>query len=374
MHSLLHTQTLVPAPLETKIRLTFLSIALVDALGGPVENKDRFTFPFHTRMLYNESLCVPEGCWTDDTSMTLCLATSIANNPTQFNEIDQLKIYANWYQEGYMSPISAGGFGCGKITGQALDVYLNMSSQETRWILEEITERLNQDWNAGNLMRLAPVPLVYWKLGDEKVKEYARRSSTVTHPTALCLEVCEMWAMLLANVVRRSQTGNRWTKLDVIHWVAHYPYVHPTLVDSLLPLPHGIPSVPEEVVQRESFYRQHHQLLTIPTSSTAERPLSLPSEVDLPSSGYVLHTVQAALFSFFASSSFEEGALIAVNLGGDADTVGAIYAALAGLWYGSDDAENSIFWTENVLEWQSQTVKLDLVNQVAKDLHNSVSK
>jgi ADP-ribosylglycohydrolase len=53
-------------------------------------------------------------------------------------------------------------------------------------------------------------------------------------------------------------------------------------------------------------------------------------------SGYVVHTLEAALWAFFHSSDFREGALLAVNLGEDADTTGAVYGQLAGAHYGVD--------------------------------------
>lgn len=55
---------------------------------------------------------------------------------------------------------------------------------------------------------------------------------------------------------------------------------------------------------------------------------------EIKSSGYVVDSLEAALWSFHNSSSFEEGAIKAVNLGGDADTIGAIYGQLAGAYYG----------------------------------------
>ncbi|KAH8833024.1 ADP-ribosylation/Crystallin J1 [Flagelloscypha sp. PMI_526] len=378
MSSPLHSQQLVPAPLETKISLTFFSIALVDALGGPVEGKKRFSFPFHSQMEFNDFFGVPKGCWTDDTSMTLCLASSIATQP-DFDERDQLRKYGEWYETGYMSSTENGqGFGIGLTTSQALAIYFKMESQECMRIMTAIREQLGGERMAGNgsLMRLAPVPLAYWRLGEEKVKECARRSSETTHPNPLCVEVCEMWALLLANVLKQSTNADsniRWNKLDVLHWIAQYPWVHPALVESLLTLPRMLAPVPDDLSQRELFYQQHHPLLCLETVVTADCPFALPSKSDLESSGYVLHTLQAALYAFFATSTFEGGALLAVNLGDDADTVGAVYAALGGLWYGSQDANSEDkFWTRRVREWKAHLAKPDLLEMVAHNLHESM--
>jgi ADP-ribosylglycohydrolase len=55
---------------------------------------------------------------------------------------------------------------------------------------------------------------------------------------------------------------------------------------------------------------------------------------DIRGSGYVVDSLEAALWAFHHSSSFEEGALKAVNLGDDTDTTGAVYGQLAGCYYG----------------------------------------
>ena len=67
--------------------------------------------------------------------------------------------------------------------------------------------------------------------------------------------------------------------------------------------------------------------------TSLERFVRTP-ESEIKSSGYVVHTLEAALWAFFSTSTFQEGALKVVNLGDDADTVGAVYGGLSGAWYG----------------------------------------
>jgi ADP-ribosyl-[dinitrogen reductase] hydrolase len=94
------------------------------------------------------------------------------------------------------------------------------------------------------------------------------------------------------------------------------------------------------------------------------------ASIPTPSSGYVLHTLVAALYTFFATSTFQEGAILVVNMGNDADTVGAVYAGLAGCWYGSkcETHEGGLFWTPKVDEWMLALVKRNMVENVAEDL------
>ena len=57
---------------------------------------------------------------------------------------------------------------------------------------------------------------------------------------------------------------------------------------------------------------------------------------EIVGSGYVVKSLEAALWAFHRSETFEEGCLLAVNLGDDADTTAAIYGQLAGAYYGID--------------------------------------
>src|SRR5215469_9502177 len=87
----------------TKIRLAILATAIVDALGGPAEFHPRFSFETVTTMIPNSNFGLPPGVWTDDTSMTLCLAQSLARSPDGFNEKGQLQAYLAWKERGELS-------------------------------------------------------------------------------------------------------------------------------------------------------------------------------------------------------------------------------------------------------------------------------
>jgi len=77
-------------------------------------------------------------------------------------------------------------------------------------------------------------------------------------------------------------------------------------------------------------------------------------------SGYVIHTLESALWAFYNSDTFEDGLLLATNLGGDRDTIGAVYGQLAGAYYG----------VENIPEkWVSTIAKKELIIDFAKRLY-----
>ena len=101
------------------------------------------------------------------------------------------------------------------------------------------------------------------------------------------------------------------------------------------------------------------------SAKNLERFIRLP-ESEIKSSGYVVHTLEAALWAFFSTSTFKEGALKVVNLGDDADTVGAVYGGLSGAWYGIEAIPHE--WIEG-LQAKSMLEKVaeGVVRLVEKD-------
>ena len=78
--------------------------------------------------------------------------------------------------------------------------------------------------------------------------------------------------------------------------------------------------------------------------------------------GYVVHSLEAALWAFAKSTSFEHGALLAVNLGDDADTTGAVYGQIAGAFYGADAIPG---------RWRSRLARLETLESFAERLMNA---
>jgi ADP-ribosylglycohydrolase len=458
----LHLQHLPAAAPSTKIRLAVLGKALCDALGGPAEFHPRFSFDFVSHMQPNDNFGLPAGVWTDDTSMALALARSIATFDAGtgtgarggMDAADQLDAYYRWWQEGalsatgrcfdigntiqrslslYQSALRAAGVADGK--GGALQrVGAALSStaakaekrEKRRAAAAEALSRIAGDMGGavfggnGSLMRVLPVGLAYWRAEEGKVGEYARESSGTTHPNVVCKEACAVWAQCIARVVRtaaaaagaakastssvgksgakseQKQEGRGMTKLDVLHHFAAFAYTTVPLRKALaadVPLPESAASDPAAM---EAHYTAHHRLLRIiaeiPPASSASaaegdnvkdnadaaaeaRTLALlPQATALPSSGYVVDTLAAALYAFLATTTFEAGALLTANMGNDADTVAAVYGGLAGAWYAVEDSapqgdkEEGLFWSPRVREWRKALVRRDIVEEVAEEL------
>jgi ADP-ribosyl-[dinitrogen reductase] hydrolase len=205
--------------------------------------------------------------------------------------------------------------------------------------------------------------------------EYARRSSKTTHPNGMRIEACEVWTGAIVQIMQETsgtrEGMKRFSKLDLLAYFSSFIYTNAKLRDALA-LPSDAPPPPTTDPELEEYYRVYHPLLHLISETQPQTPQSInptiPPAQALPSTGYVLHTLTAALYCFLATQTFEEGAIMAVNLGDDADTVGAVYAGLAGCWYANDGTGDDVFWSPRVREWRKNLVRRDLVEEVADEL------
>lgn len=119
---------LVSISIASRIRGSLYGVAVTDALGGPVEFCPRGTFAPVTGFRFNHNFDVPAGTWTDDTSMTLCLAQSLVDNQGRFVAQDQIRKYIRWREQGYMSA-SGSCIDIGMGTRLALGVWKDFINQ-----------------------------------------------------------------------------------------------------------------------------------------------------------------------------------------------------------------------------------------------------
>ena len=257
-----------------------LGLACGDAVGTTLEFRARGSFAALTDMVGGGPFSLRAGQWTDDTSMALCLAESLVVKEG-CDPGDQMTRYANWYQWGYWS--STGQcFDIGMATREAIQQYLRTGNA----LAGSADAR-----SAGNgsLMRLAPVAMAYAH-DEQRVQEMAALSSRTTHAAAECLDACRLFAVALS----RALLG-----------------VNKAQVLDLAGLPFGSPRIAE--IAQGSWRRK--------------------SREQIQSSGYVVHSLEAALWCFDRHESFEAAVLEAANLGDDADTTAAIAGQIAGAFW-----------------------------------------
>ncbi|KAL8813560.1 MAG: hypothetical protein Q9223_004888 [Gallowayella weberi] len=293
-----------PISTASRVRGSLYGVAVCDALGAPVEFCQRGSFRPVTGFRENPNFDLQPGCWTDDTSMTLCLAQSLVDTKGQFTPQDQVKKYIKWKQAGYMSSIGE-CFDIGNATRNALSIWrveLLPKSGPDPEAMEKgqlaIDKALKHKVQCGNgsLMRVSPIGLVYHR-DHTKAMEYAAASSRLTHPYLTNSEACSIYTKLIAS------TFLDLSKSDLASIISDWSFTDPDLKTRF-----------EKYGKRQRWKEVGQEQIS--------------------SSGYVVHSLDASLWAFFTTNTFEEGALRVVNLGDDADTVGAIYGGIAGAFYG----------------------------------------
>lgn len=268
-------------PALDRFRGCLLGLAVGDAVGTAVEFSTRGTFASVTDMTGGGPFGLRPGQWTDDTSMALCLATSLVEC-NGFDPADQMTRYVRWWREGYLSSTGT----CFDIGGTVRDSLARFGTSGNPFAGS------SNPWDAGNgcLMRLAPVPI--WFYPDvEAMAQFAAESARTTHGAAECLDACR----LFARVLHRAFEGR--SKADV-------------LADTL--------SVDAS-----------ERLRAIAAGAYRDR-----AEHEIRGTGYVVDCLEAALWCVWTTDTFEAAVLKAANLGDDADTTAAVAGQVAGALYG----------------------------------------
>ncbi|MDQ0171266.1 ADP-ribosyl-[dinitrogen reductase] hydrolase [Paenibacillus tundrae] len=297
---------------------TFIGLAAGDALGTTVEFSPPGTFVPMTDMVGGGVFGLEAGQWTDDTSMALCLAQSLMRKE-EFDPADQMRRYTNWYQVGYMSSTGT-CFDIGGATRNALERFAVSG--------EPYSGSTNPN-TAGNgsIMRLAPVAMAYANHPEEAVR-YAEMSSRTTHATTESVEACGVLAAILVAGLQGASKETMLSPVTIRQWRETKTFSP------------GIEEVVEGSYQRKE-----------------------PPEIQ--GSGYVVRSLEAALWAFYKSSTFKEGALLAVNLGDDADTTGAVYGQIAGAYYGLSGIP---------IQWREKLAMQETLDEVVNGLWHKANK
>ena len=283
-----HSLNTLPDRID-RYRGALLGLAAGDALGTTLEFKPPGTFEPVVDIAGGGPFGLAAGEWTDDTSMALCLAESLIETGG-FDPKDQMKRYVSWWRNGHLSS-----------TGHCFDIGGTVSSALYRFERDGNPFSGSTDPHSagnGSIMRLAPVPLRYAGNAEEAI-QLSAESSRTTHGTVAAVDACRYLGGLIVGAV---QGGSKET----------------LLADHYTPAAGGWES----------------QCLTPKIAAIASGSFKDKNPPEIKGTGYVVESLEAALWAFHNSASFREGALLAVNLGDDADTTGAIYGQLAGAFYG----------------------------------------
>jgi ADP-ribosyl-[dinitrogen reductase] hydrolase len=295
-----------------RFRGCLLGLAAGDAVGTTVEFQHRGSFLPVTDMVGGGPFNLKLGQWTDDTSMALCLATSLIKMG-EFDAADQMNRYCSWHEQGYLS--STGDcFDIGNTVSQALQQYKLSGSPFSG---------STNPRSAGNgcLMRLAPVPMFYFPDHDRAV-HFSGESSRTTHGAVECIDA----SCLFGEMIFRALSGA--SKSEILFGQ------NAAIIDS---------SAIQAIAAGE--YR----------TKTID---------NIRGTGYVVESLEAALWCFWTTETFEQAILAATNLGDDADTTAAICGQVAGAYYGESGIPP---------HWLKQLTMHQEISELANQLHAAIA-
>lgn len=265
-----------------------------DALGLPVEGVPRSILKKNPvkEMIGYGTYNQPPGTWSDDSSLTFCLAESLCDG---FNLDGIAKKFVKWLNEGYWTPF-----------GKAFDV-----GQTTMIAISRLKEGVSpleagpaDEFSNGNgsLMRILPLAFYTEKMSLAEQFELTHQVSSITHRHLRSQMACGLYVQMGINLLRGQSPEKAYEEMKntVLEYYSRLPYKH----------------------ELPNFAR------------ILESDISKLSEDSIKSGGYVVDTLEASIWAFLNNHSYKETVLAAVNLGGDTDTTGAVAGGLAGLYYG----------------------------------------
>jgi ADP-ribosylglycohydrolase len=239
--------------------------------------------------------------------MALCLASSLIERGG-FDPEDQMRRYVRWWRHGYFSS-----------TGRCFDIGGTVRSALSRFESDGnpiAGSRDPQTAGNGSLMRLAPVPM-YYPADPVLAIQRSAESSRTTHQAREVLDACRYFGGLIVSALRGVP---RSELLAPMHCPAQGLWIRVPLAPSIA-----------RIAQGSFKYRN-------------------PPEIS--GTGYVVQSLEAALWAFHHAKDFKDGALLAANLGNDADTTAAIYGQIAGAHFGLNGIPES--WREKLTD--SETI------------------
>ena len=309
-----------------QIKAVMIGHAIGDALGVPVEFCEREelkTNPVVDMRGYG-TYPVPAGSWSDDTSMSIAALDSLAKGTVNLDEI--MDNFVEWVEEGKYTPTGK-SFDIGRTCLQAIRAYLICHKTDE---CGQIGEYSNGN---GSLMRIHPFALFAIAKGMTlgKSLDVIREGSIITHAHPRSIYGCGIYSMVLWDILRGAD------KTQILSTIENAS----VLFDGIYP--------EESDYYEWAFYNK----------------VTTKTEDEISGSGYVVNTLEAALWCLLTTNSYKECILKAVNLGEDTDTVAAIAGGLAGALYGYDSIPQ---------EWKDTLIKREYIESLCEKAYDEWTK
>lgn len=291
-----------------KVKAVMIGHAIGDALGVPVEflSRERLSESPLTDMKGYGTFSMPKGSWSDDTSMSLCALETFGGKKLDFDSV--MLNFSRWYYKGEFTPTGE-VFDVGNICSIAIERYLEKNIPWTKCGLNG--EKSNGN---GSLMRIHPFVLYTYRLdADVKIKiKIIELASALTHAHACSKTACGIYAFILWELL--SEPVKKSINTGLFKAKKHY-------ADN-----------PETARFKKLFSEDFAAI----------------KENEIASGGYVVDTLEAAVWCLLTTDNYRDCVLKAVNLGNDTDTVGAVAGGLSGALYGYDGIPDK--WKNDLLK------------------------
>lgn len=305
--------------LERHIRDAIYGHIIGDMMGVPYEFYPEKSIPedkvelafwgFHQQ---------PVGAWSDDTSMMLASMDSFVTNWSSFSAYDHMDKFKDWLTEG--SYTSHGyAFDIGNTTMESIKASDKMPNNPEFWG----SWQENRNGN-GSLMRMLPTIFAYFNHDTMSFLDVISRSSSVTHAHAISLFTCQIYGLVVRNLIRGD----------------------------------------EPALAIESALREHVELLGDTRNwFNVDKLWEYTDYEKVSGEGYVLSTLHAAFYCLVTTDSYEGAIKRAISLGEDTDTVAAVTGSLAGLVYGQESIPEE-WWDALVMKGYLEEALEDFVDVV----------
>ncbi|MEH2374187.1 ADP-ribosylglycohydrolase family protein [Nostoc sp.] len=274
-----------------------MGLCVGDALGVPVEftsRAERVKSPVTTMLGYG-TWNQPPGTWSDDSSLSFCLAECLCRGYS----LDAIaNSFWRWYKEAYWTP-RGDVFDIGQTTHTAI------MRLKQGVVPHQAGGKVENSNGNGSLMRILPIAYCHRNLTLAELLARVHDVSAITHAHARSQMACGIYISIAVALLEGAdlQTAYLQALQDI----------------------QQIYSVREFLLEKPHFGR-------IFSGEIAKLPVE-----EINSGGYVIDTLESSLWCLLNSSSYSEAVLKAVNLGGDTDTTAAVTGGLAGIYYGVEN-------------------------------------
>ena len=307
------------------VKSVLFGVAVGDALGVPVEFDSRKIIRENpvTDMIGFGTYNLPAGTWSDDSSLTFCLAEALTQK-FNLNAIGQN--FVKWYNDNFWTP-QGNVFDIGIATRRAI-------AQLAGGVQPDLAGGSDESSNGnGSLMRI--LPLLFY-LNDKPIEErfnLTKQVSAITHGHIRSIIACFYYLEFARQILEGKE------KIEI------YRNLQSEITTFLI----SISINPKEIALFDRLLK--NDIYKLP-------------EEKIYSSGYVLHTLEASIWCLLSTDSFEEAVLQAVNLGEDTDTTGAVTGGLAGLLYGLNSIPE---------KWLQKIARYDDINDLAERVADKIA-